>query len=279
MRISPRYEGPPLLVMPAPADDPSVPMLRQRRRLAALVEGLDEWQWAAQSRCDEWTVRDVIAHLVTVDQYWALSIGAGLAGTPTRFLESFDPTATPAQLVDAMTDTPADVLAKFVAGIEQLADVLTGLDAERWAMLAESPPGHVPLHTLVRHALWDAWIHERDIALPLGLSTVEEPDEIALSLEYAAALSPMFLAMHGSARTGTLVVDGTDPATHVVVELGTTVVVRYDGDAPADAVRLAGPSAGLTDALSLRAPFPCDVDDDGRWMLTGLATAFDQVSP
>jgi hypothetical protein len=134
----------------------------------------------------------------------------------------------------------------------------------------------VPLHALVSHALWDAWIHERDVALPLGIETAEEPDEIAVALAYAAALSPTFLAMYGSSRTGTLVVEGTDPDVRVVVELGTTVVV-HDGDAGPDAVRVTGRSAELVDALSLRAPLPCPVDEADRWMLSGLETAFDQA--
>ena len=36
---------------------------------------------------------------------------------------------------------------------------------------------------------------------------------------------------------------------------------------------------GQRPALSCRAPFPCDVDDDARWMLSGLATVFDQDAP
>jgi uncharacterized protein (TIGR03083 family) len=278
MRISPRYDGPPLVQLAPPPGDPSVPLLRQRRRLGESLRALDDEQWAAPSRCERWSVRDVVAHLVSVDQYWALSIGAGLAGTPTRFLEGFDPAATPAQLVDGMNDAPSEVLARFVDGVDRLAEVVTGLDRAQWALPAESPPGHVPLHALVRHALWDAWVHERDVMLPLGLAPVEEPDEIALSLEYVAALSPAFLAMFGSSRPGTLVVDGTDPDTHVVVELGTEVVV-HDGDATDDALRLAGPSVALVEALSARAPFPCEVDDGGRWMLSGLTTVFDQLPP
>lgn len=276
MRIRPRYEGPPLLELPAPDDDPSVPFLRQRRRLGELLGTLDDAQWAAPSRCERWSVRDVAAHLVSVDQFWLISVGAGLAGAPTRFLERFDPATTPAQLVDGTSATPAEILAGFVDGVDRLAEVLTGLDRSQWALPAESPPGHVPLHSLVRHALWDAWVHERDVMLPLGLEPVEEPDEVALALEYAAALSPMFLAMYGSTRSGTLVVDGTDPDNHVVVELGTAAVVHH-GEAYDDAFRLAGPSAELVDALSSRGPFPCDVDDDARWMLSGLPTAFDQA--
>jgi uncharacterized protein (TIGR03083 family) len=36
----------------------------ERRRAAGMFEGLREEQWAAQSLCTEWTVRDIAAHLI-----------------------------------------------------------------------------------------------------------------------------------------------------------------------------------------------------------------------
>jgi uncharacterized protein (TIGR03083 family) len=50
-----------------------VPLLRQRRRLAALLGSLDDQQWATTSRCEQWSVQDVVAHLVSTNQFWAFS--------------------------------------------------------------------------------------------------------------------------------------------------------------------------------------------------------------
>ena len=206
-----------------------------------------------------------------------LSATAALAGAPTRFLIGFDPAVTPAHMVDGMHDlAPAEVLTRYLEGIEALAATVTGLDEAQWSMPAEAPPGHVPLHALARHALWDAWVHERDVVLPLGMAAVEEPDEVLACLQYAAALGPAFLATSGSERSGTLAFDGTDPDTHVVVTAGSTVVVS-DDEPPADAVHLSGRSVDLVEALSLRMPFPDDVAAHDRWMLDGLATVFDHV--
>lgn len=116
-----------------------------------------------------------------------------------------------------------------------------------------------------------------DIALPLGFRPAEEPDEILACLQYAAALGPTLLATSGSTRRGALVVEGTDPDSCVVVEVGKTVVVA-DGGAPSDAVRLAGPSIALVEALSCRSPLPDDIAEDDRWLRNGLATAFDRVA-
>src|SRR3954452_14283843 len=102
MLLTPRYEGPPVLRFTGPINDPSVPLLRQRRRLGATLRTLDDAQWATASRCEGWTVRDVIAHLVGTDQFWLVSITAALAGAPTRFLAQFDPAVTPALMVSGM---------------------------------------------------------------------------------------------------------------------------------------------------------------------------------
>lgn len=277
--MNPRYDGPPLLRFDGPLDDMAVPLLRQRRRLGEILDGLDDTQWSTASRCEGWTVRDVVAHLVGADQFWALSASSALAGEPTRYLVGFDPVATPAQLVDGTrSQAPAEVLAGYHAGVEALAATLTGLDQARWSLPAETPPGNVPLHALARHALWDGWTHERDILLPLAMVPFEEADELLACLGYVAALGPALLASNGSQRQGTLALDGTDPVTHVVVRAGETVIVD-GGAAPADAVQLSGRTVDLIEALTLRAPFPCPIPEGGRWLIGALASAFGAPAP
>ncbi len=277
VQLTPRYDGPPVLRLTGEHPDPAEVLLRQRRRLAAVLAGLDEAQWATPSRCEAWDVRGVVAHLVDVDRFWTFSIGAGRAGEPTRFLATFDPVATPPQLVDAMADVdPAGMLDTFRSGIDGLAAALDGLDADGWDTVAEAPPGHIPLRALALHALWDGWVHERDIVLPLGLTPVEEPDEVAACLLYAAALGPAFAACAGSDREGALVVEASGPATGVVVRIGPEVTASLGGDVPPGAVVLRGGAVELVERLSLRAPLPALPAED-RWILGALDTVFDQA--
>jgi uncharacterized protein (TIGR03083 family) len=276
MLLTPRYDQPSFLHLDVPRGDPAVPLLRQRRRLAALLAGLDEDQWAAASRCEAWSVQDVIAHLVTTNQFWAFSIGSALAGTPTRFLVGFDPVTSPVELVEpSRTQPPAEVLAHFVETNEAIAAADAGLDDDGWSTIGEAPPGHVPLRAVAMHALWDAWTHERDIVLPLGLTPVEEHDEVAGCLAYGAALSPAFAIAAGSTQRGTIVVEATEPDVRFVVDVGDSVVV-HAGDAPTDALRLRGPAVALVEALSFRVPMPCPVPAELPWLLSGLAEVFDR---
>ncbi|HEY7946771.1 MAG TPA: maleylpyruvate isomerase family mycothiol-dependent enzyme [Acidimicrobiales bacterium] len=276
MELTPRYDGTPPLRVEVPFDDPSVPLLRQRRRLADTVAGLEDAQWRVPSRCAEWSVQDVIAHLIGVNRFWALSIRSALAGTPTRYLVGFDPVATPRALVEPMRSlTPTAVHLDFVASVDDLADALSGIDGSGWSQPAEAPPGHIALRALALHALWDAWVHERDIVLPLGLDTVQEDDEIEGSLIYAALLGPGVLASGGGGRSGTLLVDARHPTIRFVVEAGETAVARPPTAGDAGASRLEGPAVELIDGISARTQLHHHIGPADRWMVDGLAAVFD----
>jgi uncharacterized protein (TIGR03083 family) len=275
MLISPRYDGPPIISISGAPSDQLAPVVRQRRRLAALLADLPDADWATPSRCAGWTVHDVVAHLDSVDGFWAASVNAGLAGAPTRVLRGFDPAATPPLLVAPMRAlTPAAMLAKLVASSEAFLGVLAGLDDDGWATPAESPAGHVPIRMLAAHALWDCWVHERDIALPLGLEPVIVADEVAASLRYVAALSPALAMGFGNVIAEVLAVEATDPAMAFVLDVGESVAV-HDDVAPDDAPCLRGDGVALLEALSLRAPLPPSAPVAWQNLLEGLATAFD----
>ena len=277
MEVSPRYDGPPVLALDVTIGDVSVPLLRQRRRLGDFLATLDADQWATPSRCEGWSVQDVIAHLVGTNQYWGVSIHGGLKGEPTRYLAGFDPVATPAQMVDGLRAlSPADVLEQYCASVEQLAGVVGDLDDAQWEMVAEAPPGHIAIRAVALHALWDAWTHERDVCLPLGTTPPVEPDEVADCLYYCAAIGPTLAATQGSTRAGALAVAATDPNVSFVVHAGSTVRVT-DGPAPHGAAAIEGDSVTLVEGLTFRVPFEHGLDGEHVWLLGGLDQAFDRT--
>ena len=99
-------------------------------------------------------MQDVIAHIVGVNTYWEASVKAGVAGEPLRILANFDPAATPKLMVGSMSSlTSEEVFDQFVASNTGFLGALESLDDHGWSMLAESPPGHVPIRVLASHAL------------------------------------------------------------------------------------------------------------------------------
>jgi uncharacterized protein (TIGR03083 family) len=277
VQIQPRYDGSPMVSVQSDPRPAVVACARQRRRLADSLAALDDGQWAAPSRCDGWTVKDVVSHLTSTNGFWSISIAGALDGAPTRFLEGFDPKATPAALAAADAGTsPAEALERFTASAEALCAAAEALTDEQLALLGEAPPGHIALHGVVLHALWDSWVHERDILLPLGLDAHEEADEIAGSLRYGAALAPAFALSSDPSRRGALAVEVHDPELSFWLAAGPDVVV-HDGPAPDGTPTIRGRAVEVLEAISVRQPLAADLPDGDRWLVDGLAVVFEEA--
>ena len=274
MRISPRYDSKPIIDVDAVITDPGAAVIRQRDRFADALRELTADEWQSQSRCSEWTVQDVIAHLVGVNRYWNFAMSAGARGEPTRVLAEFDPVAVPAQMVDAARGAPfGETLDGFVESNAQLAATIEAFTDEDWSKLGEAPPGHIALRAVAAHALWDSWTHERDVLIPLGRKQVIEDDELATSLAYVVAINPALRVAAGMVDSATLNVIGHEPEISLTAAVGNEVVVR-PGLAETAAVTLEDSTVELIEALTCRVPAP-EVAAEHRWLITGLAEAFD----
>jgi uncharacterized protein (TIGR03083 family) len=165
------------------------PWLRHRQRFVERLGALSDDQWAAETRCDGWDARDVISHLITADGFWVVSLVGASAGAPTSYLADFDPTATPAALVEPMRAMPtSEVFQQFREGTDSFVDTVNRLDSEVWSATGESPLGQVSTRLVLAHAFWDSWLHERDIFVPLDLDQAAERDELALATWYALVM-------------------------------------------------------------------------------------------
>lgn len=269
MKLSPRYHGDAIIEL-APREMTSL-VVPQRRRLAATLATLDDAQWALDSRCSGWSVQDVVSHLVEVNQFWTWSVRCGLAGEPSTLLAHFDPVTSPERSVAKTRGmSPQEILAQFNHTNDELASALG--DVSDWAQQAEAPPGHVAVSTAAHHALWDAWVHERDVMLPLGLQPHVDDEEVRACLHYVAALAPAFALSLDETCRGAFGLAGERPEVRLDVVIEHAVEVRDPGELP---VTLTGDSVELLEMLSIRTPFIAEIPADQMWMFTGLATVFD----
>ncbi len=152
--------------------------------LDGLLGGLTAEQWQSPSLCPGWAVRDVLVHLASIEHMlsgeppgaMAESIPFGKAGDWKRGAEALDDGA----LLDRYRGLIADRRAEL-AGVTE-----TDLSAES---LTPIGPGTYGRFLTIR--VFDFWVHEQDIRVPLGLRGHEEGpaaeaaiDEIQRSLPY-----------------------------------------------------------------------------------------------
>lgn len=275
MLLSPRYSGPTILTIDGDPTDVLRPLVAQRRRLEDTLATLSSDQWEAPSRCAAWNVRDVVAHLAGINPLFVQSALAGLAGDPTRLMRHFDPAATPPVMVDAMEQLSSEqILELFVSTNADLFATVERFTEAEWSSLAESPPGDVSVRLLMSHALWDGWVHERDIVLPLGIAPTVEADEVTASLRYVAALSPAFAFGAGIEYRGEFAIEADEPEHSCVLTVDDSVDVRTGG-ASEDVPVLRGSAVELTEALSTRIPLPPDSPDEWHRVLHGLRYTWD----
>jgi uncharacterized protein (TIGR03083 family) len=275
--LSPRYDVEPVIAVEVRDGGPH-PLLQQRERLGAQLAELSDEEWRAPSRCEAWTAQDVITHLNSTNRFWSLSIRQAMAGEPTRLLATFDPVASPAQMVEASGKvSPDETLAEYVAGVAELRSVVDELDDPDWDRIGEAPPGHVPLRLVADHALWDCWVHERDVLLPLGRPAAEDDPEILTCMRYAAGLGPAFnLQGAPSAPAGAAELVVTRPDARVVVEAEGEKVRVHDGPAPEGAMSIELPAVVLLEMVSMR-DAGVAVPPAVGWLTAGVATVFDQA--
>jgi uncharacterized protein (TIGR03083 family) len=145
----------------------------ERRRAAGMFGGLREEQWAAQSLCSEWTVKEVAAHLIGP---FCISVPRFLAGALlSGGFHTYSVKAT-----RRLAQRPAsEIVAVLLA------------NAERTFV----PPGTGPVAPLT-----DLAVHTRDVARPLGLPTTASPNAWRAVLEFLVSAR----AVRGFVRRGRL---------------------------------------------------------------------------
>ena len=234
--------------------------VRHRRRFAASVTSLEEAALRAPSRCSEWTVADVLRHGCDVDG-WLRTIWTGELP-----FSAFDPRVTPHELVVEGRAVPdVEVRDRYVESAEAMAAEVDSSGPEQWGAPSLSFVGAVPWWLGLLHALFDSWVHERDVLLPLGRDVTVASDELEAVLAYSLAV-----VAHAGRRLGSdEPVDAIVCGFRVAADEGPVTVTRSSGSPPPGVAVLSGDPPSVVDALSGR----CSLVE----VLTGSATMIDRL--
>ncbi len=226
----------------------------QRARLVRLCRSFSDDEWRAQSRCASWTVHEVVRHLVDPTD----RIARIARGEPTGDTE-FDPRTTPGRWLEETAGlTTAETADALVASTEsELAafDDLTLADSDR---ALPGPYGPIHWTTFALHVFWDSWLHERDVALPLGCAQDATANENTLAALYGITLAGLPLGTAGATATETFVLDGVGGG-GFRLDAATETCTTTTADTGDDALR--GELTPVVDSLSGRDAELADVLD------------------
>ncbi|MEZ5137492.1 MAG: maleylpyruvate isomerase family mycothiol-dependent enzyme [Acidimicrobiales bacterium] len=148
--------------------DPLGALHAQDEELAALVDPLDDAGLLAASRCEGWSVADVLLHLAQTDEMAVASVEGRLdeyAASVGDLGPVADVDDLAGRLVERERTTPQAARARWraAAAAQREAFAAADLDA-RLTWVA----GELAARTLATTRLTETWIHTVDIAVALG---------------------------------------------------------------------------------------------------------------
>ena len=185
----------------------------QRTRFATMMGTLDDDQWVTPSRCADWTVQDVVRHLVQMGEFTQQAVHAARAGERLEVFKTFDPKKTPSELVRAAApEPPGATLADFKASTEAIVGLINSLGPDD-TFLSVTPAGRQPWPRSTLHALFDSAVHERDVAVPLGVDVTIGNDEMTAIAAYQALLTSRVACMFGANTSFELQLSGASGMT------------------------------------------------------------------
>jgi uncharacterized protein (TIGR03083 family) len=242
---------------------------RQRQRFVAVLRGFGPDDWAAPTRCTDWSAHDVIRHLCDNN------MRAAAIGPDDRMLDitaGYDPRITPREWLSASAgESPDATLSRFLATTEQRLALDRARLADDARFDVRMPYGLMDWTVRVLHGLWDSWLHERDVLLPRGIEHPTDGDATVYATAYglftAAAVASVFgdpvrekLKLSGDGG-GVFDLDSRDGVTLTVIRVTTA----------------GPPAAGVADALAGRSPVAAvlgDLPASSRGALSLMADFF-----
>ena len=205
------------------------------RRLTDTWQGLTPAQWEHQSRNEEWTVHDTVRHVADAME----RVAAVVNGEPGLGKVDFDPRSTPvAWLINSEGESPEATIDRFASAS---ASLRAGI-SDRFAAgdHAHDPTVYGTAHWTVNvvHVLWDSWLHERDVLLPLGLPAPSSEEEERLVGMYGLLMALVPSMTFGQSVSSTVQLSG----------IGIHTIEASCGNGSAQSTEVSGGTASISGA-------------------------------
>ncbi len=175
----------------------------QHAELSALLAPLDDAGWERPSRCEGWSVADVVLHLAQTDEMAIASANGRFGESVERLAGGLGPASDvddgAALAVASQRGQPGSMVRqRWQAGADELRRALRASDPHR---RVEWVAGEISVRTLATTRLAETWIHTGDVADGLGVVT-EPADRLRHVARLAWRTLPYAFARAGRELSG-----------------------------------------------------------------------------
>jgi uncharacterized protein (TIGR03084 family) len=183
--------------------DPIDALVEQQAELSELLAGLSDADWSRPSRCEGWTIADVVIHLAQTNDMATGSAQGRFAEVVSGLLNGLGPAADVDEGADLMVRrerglSGAEVRARWEASATAMREALEAVDpSTRLDWVA----GQLSARTLATTRLAETWIHTGDVADGLGV-TITPGNRLQLVARLAWRTLPYAFARAGRQLSG-----------------------------------------------------------------------------
>lgn len=240
----------------------------QRTRLRDELRVVRDDDWRARSRCSDWSVQQVVLHVCGASGAFT----SVLTGERPVVEEDFDPRTSPNRFVDLhAAESPVDTLHRLEQSSDALFTVVeTMADQGRDDRFPAVWGAPVDWRLLATHAMWDGWLHERDVLLPLGRTQATGDEEARLAVAYGLLVAGVMAAFMQLPLDTELRLDGVGGGTFALRVDGVDAFVRAEPTRAADAPSH-GDAVVVADALTGRGAEIAEVLDADADLVDALS--------
>ena len=236
-------------------DDVITALAEQQGELSMLLRGSDGRGWARPSRCEGWSVADVVLHVAQTNELAIGSAQGRFVDAMTELTAGLATTADIDEGADLMVQRERGmghdaILERFETKGRELVELLRATDPHRRVTWVA---GELSIRTLATTRLAETWIHTGDVAQALGveLPVTERVRHIA---RLAWRTLPYAFARAGRTMRGPVAFELVGPAGDAW---------RFTPDTPA-LTTVRGPGADLVLVAARRVdPKDTALDGDG----------------
>jgi uncharacterized protein (TIGR03084 family) len=178
-------------------------LAEQLTETTSLLDNLSAADWQAQTRCDGWTVADVVLHLAQSDEMAIASLRGTLPSGADVDNSGWTGGSSVDESVALMVErergaTPSDLLTRWTSSANGLVALLGGMDLStrvQWVA------GTLSARTLATTRLSETWIHSGDIASAVGVTPIAT-DRLELIARLAWRTLPYAFGLAGKSMSG-----------------------------------------------------------------------------